>query len=231
VVLHIKKYGPMYILKNAEQKIAKFNSGISSKVKFYHDVLNAREENKSLVDESGNIGENSLSMIEKALRHYFKMARGGRMGSEEEFIKKLESKLESDKIRRILARLRDVSIVSPNLEDYKSDAEKLYEPLSNCENGLSVDRTGFYVGATKVMHCLFPELFVMLDQNVAKTVLNLRPPQYYNFTQYWKAMNKCRNELMEWQKLYGNTDSLLELDLKPTTLTRIFDKCASTMGK
>ncbi len=221
----------MYILNHAAEKIAKFNSGISSTVTFYHDVLNARGENKSLVDESGNVGDTFLGMIEEAVRYYFKMDRGGRMGDKEEFIKRLKRKVASDKMKETLARLRDVNIVSPNLDDYKSDAEQLYESFSSGEDGLSADGSYFYVGATKVMHCLLPEPFVMLDKNVAKAVLNLRPPQYYSFTQFWTTMSKCRNELLEWRRIYGKTDSLLVLDLKPTTLTRIFDKCASTMGK
>jgi len=85
------------------------------------------------------------------------------------------------------------------------------------------------VGATKVMHCLFPELFVMLDQNVGKA-LGYRPGQYNNFFCYWNAMDICRNELEEWVEINNNTDSLLQLDTQPTTLPRIFDKCASIMS-
>jgi hypothetical protein len=43
-------------------------------------------------------------------------------------------------------------------------------------------------------------------------------------------MNICREELDEWKEMYGNTDALLQLDLPPTTLPRIFDKCTFIMG-
>lgn len=230
MILHIDKYGPMNILKNADQKIRKFNSGISPNVVFYHDVLSARGENKSLVRESGRVGDKFLGMIEEALRGYFGMDRGGRMGDKEEFLKRLKDKLNSGEIKRVLIKLRDLCIIYAKLQDYESDVKQLYETLSNPENGLSTGKAYFCVGATKIMHCLFPELFVMLDKYVG-CALGYLPGEYNNFEAYWATMNICRQELKEWQELYGSTDSLLELDQKPTTLTRIFDKCASTMGK
>ena len=152
------------------------------------------------------------------------------MGSEKEFVGRLTNKLGVGEVKRILARLRDVSIISPNLEDYKSDAQELYESLSNPKGGLSADGTCFCVGATKVMHCVLPEFFVMLDKNVGKAV-GFSSGRYNNFASYWRVMETCRAELLEWQTEYGNTDSLLALDDEPTTLTRVFEKCAFKIGK
>jgi len=142
-------------------------------------------------------------------------------------VNKLRTSYEAMKI---LATLRAATIVSPTLEHYKSEAEGLYEFLSNREDGLSADGSYFCVGTTKLRHCLLPELFVMLDQNVGKAVLEYSTGQYNNFASYWKVRKGCRDELLEWRKLYGSTDSLLNLDYEPTTLTRIFDKCTSIMA-
>jgi hypothetical protein len=223
----------MGILENAAVKINAFNNYNGGRdlhrAASYHDVLNARAGRGSFVQETGIVEDQYLVLIDRALRSYFSMNRGNRMGSTEEFVAKLNNKLQSDKIRNILGKLKELSITSPNIEDYKSNAEELYGSFSNSKNGLSNDRTSFCVGATKTMHCLFPELFIMLDQNVAKA-LEYPSGQYNNFASYWKAMKICRHELTKWRAKYGSTDSLLQLDLPPTTLTRVFDKCASIMG-
>lgn len=151
------------------------------------------------------------------------------MGTTKEFVSRLEVSLRTAEMMDILANLRDVTITVHNLHKYQLPMKILYEFLSNREHGLSLDRTYFCVGATKVMHCIFPELFVMLDRNVGKAV-GYSPSQYNDFLSFWNVMNVCRNELEEWVELHDNTDSLLQLDTLPTTLPRIFDKCASIMG-
>jgi len=210
----------MEVLSHAAEKIEEFNSYADRPRESYHQVLTARA-GQTLVLENGNISDAHLYLIDWALRSYFMMNRGNRMGNTEEFVNRLRNKLMDNEINSILIRLRDVSITALNLHDYQLDMEKLYESLSNCERGLSVDGTYFRVGATKVMHCLFPELFVMLDQNVGKAV-GYRAGQYNNFQSYWHVMDICREELTEWEGIYGTTDTL--------PLPRIFDKCASIMG-
>jgi hypothetical protein len=219
----------MIILENAADKITGFNSYPDRPRESYHQVLTARAGRRSFVHENGNIIDSHLYLIDWALRSYFMMNRRKRMGGKEEFVYKLRNSLRDNETKSILVKLRDVNITAHDLQDYRSDAEKLYESLSNCEHGLSADGTYFCVGATKVMHCLFPELFVMLDQNVGKAA-GYRPGQYNNFWSYWEVMNICRDELEEWKEIHDSTDSLLQLDLPPTTLPRIFDKCAWIMG-
>jgi len=220
----------MIILENAAEKIRRFNNYPKDRPReSYHQVLTARAGRRSLVREDGNISNEHLHLTDWALRSYFMMNRGNRMGDEEEFVNKLGNNLRDNVTKSILAKLRDVTIIAHNLQDYKSNTEKLYESLSNCEHGLSADGTYFCVGATKVMHCLFPELFVMLDQNVGKAV-GYRSGQHNNFSSYWRVIDICRKELKEWEEIHGSTDTLLQLDLPPTTLPRVFDKCASIMG-
>ncbi len=181
----------MYILKNAEEKIAKFNSRSYGDPKLYHDVLDARGDKKSLVDESGNVSEGFLEMIEVALRGYFGMDKR-MLNDKGEFINNLSNKLESDEVRNVLTKFRGMCINSPNLADYRSDVEVLYERLSaKGEDRLSQKDDRFRVGATKIMHCLFPELFVMLDKHVG-CALGYLQGEYNKFEAYWAAMNICR---------------------------------------
>jgi hypothetical protein len=216
----------MKILANAAQKIKKFNSNPDRPRKSYHQVLTARAGRESFINTNGSVGAKYIGVIDWALRSYFMMNRDNNMGSTEQFVSKLNNKLANNKTERILAGLRGINIISPNLGHYRSDAEELYESLSNPKHGLSANGTQFCVGTTKVIHCLLPELFVLLDKRVGKNVLNYSPGQYNNFVSYWKVMEICRDELLEWQRLYGSIGSLLNLDSEPTSLTRIFDKCA-----
>ncbi len=145
------------------------------------------------------------------------------------FKTRLRNKLGNTEVREILQDFRRIKINSPNVESIKNNVEKLYEDLSNKENGLSARGDKFEVGTTKTLTFLFPELFVIVDSNVKKALhkTGLGAP----FNKFWSVMNVCRNELEDWEETHGHLDSLLELDISPTTLTRIFDKCAFVTGK
>lgn len=233
---HLESKGRgMIILRNADEKIRVFNNEYPEDLprESYHNVLTAREGSMSFVSPDGNVNMNNLERIDWALRSYFRMNKGGRMGDTEEFLNRLRIKLQSEQIRNMLVRFRDVSITFPNIMNYESDAGKLYESFSNPNDGLSSGGIKFCVGATKVMHCLFPEFFIMLDKRVAKTICATVPTfgnNYNNFLSYWRAMMICRNELKAWQEENGDLDRLLNLDVPPITLTRIFDKCAYIMN-
>ena len=218
----------MKILAHAAEKIEKFNNSPDAPRESYHRILKTRVGANSVIDHHGSVYNEHLIMVDKALRSYFGMNRGNKMGSTEQFVSKLRNKLANNKARNILATLRGITTMYPNLDVYKSDAQELYESLSNRKNGLSADGTRFCVGTTKVIHCLLPELSVMLDKNAAKGVRVYYPVtyNYNNFISYWEVMTICKDELLEWQNLYGSIDSLLNLDPEPTSLTRIFDKCA-----
>jgi len=79
----------------------------------------------------------------------------------------------------------------------------------------------------------------MLDRNVAKKLNQLGlikirrkgSTYYFSFEIYWQVMKICKMELEEYQKRHGDLQSLLDMDDEPTTLTRIFDKCAFVMAK
>jgi len=225
------------VFKNAYKKINNYNKQNKAMQynSAYRRVLNARMGNRCLVDETGNVSESSLQVVEDALRA-FEMARFGQM--DDKFKERLKKKLENVAIRTILKRLRNVRIDSPSLQEYESAIERLYNTLSSTgSDGLSATGKRFDVGATKIMNFIFPELLVMVDKNVAKALVNerlIKIPRKgstydFSFKSYWKVMLICRQELEEWKKLHKGIQSLLGLDREPTTLTRIFDKCAFSM--
>ena len=226
----VKGERQLIVLENAKEKIEEFNNYLKDRsCESYHSILAARQGERSFISENGDIRDEHLYLIDWALRSYFMMNRGNKMGTTKEFVSRLEVSFRTAEMRDILANLRDVTITVHNLHEYQLSMKTLYKFLSNREHGLSLDRTYFCVGATKVMHCIFPELFVMLDRNVGKAV-GYSPSQYNDFLSFWNVMDVCRNELEEWAELHNNTDSLLQLDTTPTTLPRIFDKCASIMS-
>jgi len=79
----------------------------------------------------------------------------------------------------------------------------------------------------------------MVDKNVAITLNKLRLIEIqrkgetydFSFKSYWQVMEICHKELENFRKEHGNLQILLNMDEKPTTLTRIFDKCAFVMAK
>ena len=227
------------IFENAAEKTKKYDSQRKGKQynEAYWRVLNARAGNNSLVNGNGNVSEQSVRAIEDTLKE-FEMARFGKM--DWRFGGKLKSKLERNDIKEVLKEFRNLRIESQEWQRYRDDVKKLYDTLSaEGSDGLSADGKRFDVGATKIMNFLFPELFVMVDKNVAKTLISLgvikipRKGGTYNFSfeSYWQIMHICHEELQERRKLHGNIQSLLELDGKPTTLTRIFDKCTFIFQK
>jgi len=216
------------ILENVAEKIKKYDAQCNARKynSAYRRVLEARGGSRCLVDENGNVNERALRIIEYALRA-FEMDQWRQMDGK--FREMLKKKLEDSEVKVILKKLRDLRIDSSDLKELKNDVKKLYEVLSaSGSDGLSARGDRFEVGATKIMNFLFPELFVMVDKYVKKA---LHKSGDISFRKYWDILIICRQELEEWRTLHGTVDNLLELDTKPTTLIRVFDKCAFIMGK
>jgi hypothetical protein len=190
----------------------------------YRLVLKARSGATSNVDANGNVSRQRVELIERTLRGPFKMGRQ----MDDAFGEKLGMKLQKDNVRTALRKMMNLHIGSINHAAFEPDARTVYETLSSPgKDGLSAREDAFCVGATKIMHFLFPEFFIMLDQYAAKGV-GLR--KFRNFEAYWSALELCHKELEEWHDKHGSIDNLLAMDVPPTTPTRIFDKCAFVMG-
>jgi hypothetical protein len=119
---------------------------------------------------------------------------------------------------------------------------KIFDDLSkkgkNSLN-LSSQQRGFQTGASKILHFLIPDLFIIVDSN-ARSELS----KYYGFSKYRRvdgkryvdAMELYKEELIKW--VHENDDKnfskLLTFDsswkkfsgTRETPLTRIIDKCS-----
>jgi len=191
----------------------------------YRQILNARAGGKSNVDANGLVGIRRLGLIWKVLMCHFGMEHQ----VDHTFPAKLQAKLADPAIMALLQEMRDLSLDSVNLAGMKDDTCVLYSTLSTPgPQGLSYRGDRFCVGATKTMNFIFPELYVMLDECVAKAV-DLYP-HHNKFEAYWSALLKCQGELKAWHEAHGSLDSLVALDSPPpSTAIRVFDKCATVM--
>ncbi len=190
----------------------------------YRRILKARGPAKSNVNANGHVTGQTQQLIKEVLRDHFDMA----YQVNDTFPQKLSKKLQDAKVKAILIKICNLTICETDLEGLKPDIAVLYHQLSAPgSDGLSFRGDRFCVGATKTMHFLFPELFVMLDKWVAKALCLNR---YNSFSAYWSALRLCHDDLEEWRNTLGSLHSLVALDVPPTTPTRVFDKCATVMG-
>ncbi len=88
----------MIIFQNAADKLNRFNNNPHDRPReSYHSVLSARGAGRiSLVAENGTVSTQNIRLIDWALRSYFMMNRGRKMGSEDDFIMRLENKLRDE---------------------------------------------------------------------------------------------------------------------------------------
>jgi hypothetical protein len=185
----------------------------------YHEIL----QHQPLVDESGRVGTDSLNLIVKGLKQFDMNRQMDRL-----FGQRLEGKLGDGDTPRIITELRRARIDKADLWQLKDRVEALYQRLAEAgDRGLAILGKRFDVGATKIMNFLLPEFSVIVDHNVADA---LNKTSLHQFERYWWVMASCRRELDAWRELNGDLSSLLEVDENPTTLTRIFDKCAFVVG-
>lgn len=184
------------------------------------------------MNAEGTVSHELLSLIAKTLKA-FDMARFGKM--DDKFQEKLSDRLSHNNLRLILTKLRHLRIENDERLSEESDCRGLYEELSvGGEDALSADGTRYDVGTTKILDFLFPELFVMVDKHVAETITGLKLLHIrrkgstfdYSFESYWKVMQICRQELLEYERLNGDLQELLRIDGIISTYPRVFDKCA-----
>jgi len=218
----------MRVLEQAKSKIERYDGFDNEKRnrkynKAYHDLLRVRGVNSCLVDENGGASDSTLSIVESTLIA-FEMKKYGQI--DDQFKERLRGKLEDQETRNALKNFREYTILRQDVKSLRPQASFFFERLAE-ENGLDARGYRFGVGAAKTMNFLFPELFVMMDSLV---MCGLGLDGIPNFENYGSIMITCQDELQEWRRKFGDLESLIRLDEKPTTLTRIFDKCAFAMG-
>jgi len=215
------------ILEDASKKIARFNNeGLH-----YNLVADAihREHNRI-----GNPFNPSFLPYIIAGLVSFDM---GRMMGEKKyslnggFASRLCSKLQE--IRPLLEPIINLNLVLVDLQKNCEVIKKAYSILSaRSANALHADQNkAFNVGATKILHFLNPELFIIVDSHAAKAFRYAWRLPFKTATQpgysadlYLECMKRARSDISN----YGLSRFQA---LEPSTpITRIFDKLTFVTG-
>jgi hypothetical protein len=162
-------------------------------------------------------------MMGSGLRNRYDPAAGG-------FATRLHALLA--RIRATLAQLMIESITTVDLDRHADVIRAAYELLATSGDGrLGAHPTTFHVGATKILHFLNPELFLIVDSNAARALRSAYGIPYetsgrpgYSADRYLEALRAVQQAIVA----YGPGEfAALE---RGTPLTRIFDKIAFTSG-
>jgi hypothetical protein len=131
-------------------------------------------------------------------------------------------------LRRQLRGLISTDLAAISLRDHRSAIEGAYESIAA---GVVTSKR-FDVGATKVLHWLFPDLFIMIDRNVAATFRRYFEVQFRSGTQpgylpekYFECLEKAQRAISQFgRQKFRNLERV-------TPVARIFDKIAFATGQ
>jgi len=135
------------------------------------------------------------------------------------------------RVRPHLEPLLEADLAGVNLEEAAGRVEVAYEDLSaDGSEGLHADGKHFHVGATKLLHFLNPELFIIIDGNTARAFgehyeidFGSGPQTKYTFAKYLDCLSLAQNEMRHFGAGFGK--------LEPgTPAARVFDKVAFVAG-
>lgn len=147
------------------------------------------------------------------------------------FAKRLSSKLRD--IRPLLVSILSYDIMTLELRQHDNVIKGAYDILASAGNGaLHEDNTkAFHVGATKILHFLHPDLFIIIDSNAARAYRKAFNVHYVNSTQPGFSKEKYI-ECMICAKQDIEKFGLQEFQaLEPATpITRIYDKLTFVTG-
>lgn len=216
------------ILANAAKKIARFND------EGLHYNLVANEIYKKRNDMRDPFNKSFLQYLIAGLIVF---DLGRMMGSKKYafegggFASRLNSKLYET--RRPLEPLMKLSLAHIDLQEHRDAIMRAYETLSaKGSSALHEDQTkSFHVGATKILHFLNPELFIIVDRNAARAFKISWHLPFKNATQpgysaerYFECMKQAQIDITT----YG-LDQFRALEPN-VPLTRIYDKLIFVTG-
>jgi len=141
------------------------------------------------------------------------------------FATKLHQKLQQ--IKQHLYSIIDSNIIDTDIDLYAIAIMHSYSILANKgHEGFDLNRD-FHVGATKILHFLNPELFMIIDANIARTLRNYFEIPYRNTPQpgysgelYVRSLKVVKDLIVE----YGERNFRSLENQSP--IMRIFDKIA-----
>jgi hypothetical protein len=215
------------ILENAKEKITRFNN------EGLHYNLVANEIYKM---RNGIIDPFDKSFLKYLIAGLTVFDLGRMMGSKkydfkDGFASRLDSKLQE--IKRLTEPLMKLSLASIDLQEHRDVIKKAYETLSVKGPGaLYNEQKSFYVGATKILHFLNPELFIIVDSNAARAFHDSWGLPFRNATQpgysaelYFECMKCAKTDILE-----HGLERFRALDKPDVPLTRIYDKLTFVTG-
>ncbi len=136
-------------------------------------------------------------------------------------------------LQKPFREIADLSLHQISFEAYAATIENAYKVLSLPDEGvLSTASTAFHVGATKILHWIAPDLFIIVDRNTARAFEAQYRVGYRNTTQpgytaekYLKCLRHAQNETVTYgyEKLCSHEPG--------TPIARIFDKVAFIAGR
>ncbi len=216
------------ILENAVSKITRFNeAGL-------HYNLVAKEIYRVCREIESPVDKSFMPYIIAGLTSF---DMGRMMGSSKysfdngNFAARLYAKLQM--VRTLLEPLLYFNLLSIDLQEHNDEINQAYAALSaNGPGALHQNQTKtFNVGASKILHFLNPELFIMVDSNAARAFRTAWQLPFRNTTQpgysaelYIKCMERAKTDISE----YG-VDNFRALEPN-IPLTRIYDKLTFVTG-
>ena len=146
------------------------------------------------------------------------------------FAARLMEKIQN--VAQYLHHLTNVRLCDVNLVVERGNIIAAYRKLaSGGERSLNQTGDEFHVGATKIMHFLCPELFVIIDSNAARAFKMAHNVDYKNTTQPGYTADKyveCLNHAQVDINAFGTAEfCALEND---TPMARIYDKLSFATG-
>ncbi len=218
------------ILTDTQEKIARYNKHgmhynivadfIYSKRKSLHELFDT-EYLPYIV--AALISFDMERMIGKGAENKYDIKAGG-------FAAILHKKLLC--IKSMINHLNGKSIMDIDLKNEKSNIETAYRELSaGGQGGLNQNGGDFQVGATKILHFLNPDLFLIIDSNAAKSFKAYHSIDYRDTTQpgytaekYIECMSCAKADIVSFGR---KAFSKLE---QGTPIARIYDKLTFVSG-
>jgi len=143
------------------------------------------------------------------------------------FASRLKCKLQRIQKETRIKQLLSFSLTQIDLELYKDDIDQAYNILSAPGRyGLHNKGKFFHVGATKILHFLNPNLFIIVDSNAIRAFQKahgVRPK--HSAELYRERMKHARSDIME-----HGLKNFVALDKPGVPITRIYDKLTFVTG-
>ena len=134
--------------------------------------------------------------------------------------------LKIEKIQPLISHLIHSNLTTLDIEKERQSIMAAYEILAEGgKNGLNQRSGEFHVGATKILHFLNPEVFLIVDSNAARAFRFFHGVSFRNTTQPGYSAEKyisCMKLAQKDISTFG-VDLFIALE-KGTPITRIYDK-------